>query len=519
MAVYGEDEFLCFMYYDDFATPWHDQRRRYYNIWAYPTIKFNGYCDESCGGDDPPTSSQDYADLFANVIDEELTRPSLLRMSVGLDIVGDTGTVAGQIEALDTVTDALVHVAIYEEPGPRQPHVVRWFPVYREPLTALSIGQTQQISGTFTIDPDWVAGDLHAVLFVQNAYASHGPMILAGLGPGEDNTTQAVLSRQLTWFSWDYGYGVLSYFPCYGIEKYGINPATGDIDGDGFDEIITGPGPGAVFGPHVRSFEFDGTPVPGVGFFAYGTLKYGVNVAGGDIDGDGCDEIITGAGPGTVFGPHVRAWDHDDSGTVTSKSDVSFFAYGTPKYGVNVCCGDIDGDGYDEMVTGAGPGTVYGPHVRGWNYDNSAIESMPGVSFFAYGTNQFGVNVACGDVDGDGIDEILTGAGPGAVFGPHVRGWNVDGAATVPISGISFMAFEDTRWGVNVGSGDLDNDGTTEIITGRGEGPDFDSTVRVFSFDGSTVAQEAEYLSFHFFGETTHGANIAVGHFGDEPED
>ena len=32
-------------------------------------------------------------------------------------------------------------------------------------------------------------------------------------------------------------------------------------------------------------------------------------------------------------------------------------------------------------------------------------------------------------MDGDALHEIISGAGPGAVFGPHVRGWNVDGGA------------------------------------------------------------------------------------------
>ncbi len=48
---------------------------------------------------------------------------------------------------------------------------------------------------------------------------------------------------------------------------------------------------------------------------------------------------------------------------------------------------------------------------------------------------------------------------------------------------------------------------------------DFDSTVRVYRYDGSSVTQDAEYLSFHFFGDTTHGVNVTVGHFGDEVDD
>ncbi len=93
---------------------------------------------------------------------------------------------------------------------------------------------------------------------------------------------------------------------------------------------------------------------------------------------DGFDEIITGAGPGAVFGPHVRGWNYDGTPGVTPVPGVSYFAYGTPKWGVNVSAGDIDGDGYDEIVTGAGPGAVYGPHVRGWNVDGGTAAAMPG---------------------------------------------------------------------------------------------------------------------------------------------
>jgi len=250
----------------------------------------------------------------------------------------------------------------------------------------------------------------------------------------------------------------------YGVEKYGVNVACGDIDGDGRDEIITGPGPGPQFGPQVRGWELDDgdvlRPMSGVNYFAYGTLKYGVNVACGDIDGDGYEEIITGAGPGAVFGPHVRAWNYDNSGNTTPIGGVSYFAYGTPKWGVNVASGDIDGDGIDEIITGAGPGAIYGPHVRGWNYDGGSLAAIPGVSYLAYGTNKFGVNVTCGDVDNDGIDEIVTGAGPSQVFGAHVRGWNYDGDALTDIGSISFFAYDaaSVRYGAKVAVAEMQVD-------------------------------------------------------------
>ncbi len=160
------------------------------------------------------------------------------------------------------------------------------------------------------------------------------------------------------------------------------------------------------------------------------------------MDGDGYDEIVTGAGPGGVDGPHVRGWNCDGGGAVAI-SGVSFLAYGTNKYGVNVACGDIDGDGIDEMVTGAGPGAVFGPHVRGWNWDGTGTaQAIPGINFFAYDYNQWGANVGCGDIDGDGIDEILTGPGPGSAHAPRIRGWNHDGASLTAIEALDFNGFD-----------------------------------------------------------------------------
>ena len=300
----------------------------------------------------------------------------------------------------------------------------------------------------------------------------------------------------------------------YGTPQWGVNVTTGDTNGDGTDVILTGAGPGAIYGPHVRGFSLSGTPVTGLNFLAYGTNKYGVNVAAGDIDGDGNDEILTGAGPGAVFGPHVRGFDHDGGASVSPVPGVSFFAYGTLKWGVNVACGDVDGDGYDEILTGAGPGAVFGPHVRGWNVDGAAAAAMPGLSFLAYGSNRYGVRVTCGDLDGDGMAEIVTTPGPSPVFGAHVRGWNYDGSALTPINGINFFAWPaaTARYGATAYAGaDLDEDGRDDLVVGAGPDPEMQTPVLVYRYEGGSTSS---WFSLDAFSsEVACGTSVAAGRF------
>lgn len=178
-------------------------------------------------------------------------------------------------------------------------------------------------------------------------------------------------------------------------ERYtlGINLAIGDIENDGSVEIVTGTENGG--GPQMRIFNKDGVLIH-PGFFGYDTaFRGGVNVAIGDLNGDGIKEIIAGAGVGG--GPHVRVFNKD--GVVINPG---FFAY-DPAFrgGVNVAVGDVDGDGIDDIVTG--PGAPGGPHVRIYDRDGN-MKSQ----FFAFDGNQSqGLDVVAADLDGDGIAEII----------------------------------------------------------------------------------------------------------------
>ncbi len=293
----------------------------------------------------------------------------------------------------------------------------------------------------------------------------------------------------------------------YGAGGYGVNVACGDINGDGFDDVITGPGPSPAYGPQVRGWYLVGVPMPDVNFFAYGTLRYGVNVAAADLDGDGRDEIITGAGPGAVFGPHVRGWSYDGS-SCEPFPGVSYFAYGTPKWGVNVAGGEVDGVLGDEIITGAGPGAVYGAHVRGWSYEAGTMVPANGLSFFAYGTPKWGVNVACGDIDGDGRDEIITGPGPGASFSQHIRAFNYNGLEVSPVPGVNFIAGTG-HYGAVVTAADISDNGIDDIVVINGAGPDEPAVVTAYSLASGEVSVVSGSYDLVFGEWMSHGGKIA----------
>ncbi|OGY81206.1 MAG: hypothetical protein A3I91_01840 [Candidatus Kerfeldbacteria bacterium RIFCSPLOWO2_02_FULL_42_19] len=246
-------------------------------------------------------------------------------------------------------------------------------------------------------------------------------------------------------------------------------------------------------GPQVRVFNEKGKLLHQ--FFAYSeSFRGGVRLASCDLDGNGNAEVITA--PGLGGGPQVRVFDMNGK----TKFTQGFFAYPSNfKGGVFVACGDLDGDGRAEIITGTGAGG--GPQVRVFDKSGNT-RFTPG--FFPYDSKfRGGVRVASGDVNGDGIAEIITAPGPGG--GPQVRLFDRTGKPVLVAGG--FMAYASSfKGGVNLAIGDIDQDGAEEIITGVGASGS--PLVRAFHYKGTTIESE-----FSAFDQSFKGGIVVAGGF------
>jgi hypothetical protein len=307
-----------------------------------------------------------------------------------------------------------------------------------------------------------------ALAFFDGAASAAGPdVVITGTGSGTPNVRT---------FAAD-GTAGKSFFS---KGEHGATVASGDINGDGNADIVTGTGPGENATVQVRSADgatliAEANPFPG--------FQGGITVAAANEDDTAQQEVIVAAGPGG--GPHVKVLRFANNALV---DEYSFMAY-DPKFTGGVF---VAGDA-GRIITGAGAGG--GPHVRVFRITNGELSVQK--EWMAYDPKfTGGVRVAAGAVRAAGTADVVTAAGPGG--GPHVKLWSLDG-----VEGPGVMAYDPKFTGgvwVAVGTGQ-------KLITGAGAGGG--PHVKVMTVSGTAFTTTAGWMAY----DSQYAGGVHVGGF------
>jgi hypothetical protein len=231
----------------------------------------------------------------------------------------------------------------------------------------------------------------------------------------------------------------------------GVNVAVGSLDGLGHPALVVTPDEGG--GPRVRVFNA-ATQTVIVDFFGIDdpAFRGGARAAVGDVNGDGSEDLLVAAGFGG--GPRLALFDGRTIGAAKTPGKLigDFFVFEpTLRNGVYVAAGDLDGDRFADVIAGGGPGG--GPRVFALSgKDLIAGTQTPIANFFAGDTaNRGGIRLAIKDLDGDANMDVVTGSGIDG--GSRVTTYAGKGVAAqgTPPAALSFDAFPDFTGGVFVG--------------------------------------------------------------------
>jgi len=275
-------------------------------------------------------------------------------------------------------------------------------------------------------------------------------------------------------------------------DYFGSGVSLGDVNGDGYADVIAGAfsyGNGAVPG---RAYIFHGSSM-GIQSQGVATAnavltggsngdKFGFSTELGDINGDGFEEAIVGAfGHNSNQGrAYVFSGSSTGTGNVSASSAITTLTgeVGTGKFGFSLTTGDINGDGFAEIVVGAKDLAPQGGRVYLFHGNSAGVTSMLAGSASTIfgaeaGSEEFGVSVATGDVNDDGFADVLIGASGysggsyrGRTYLFHGSGTGIASAGASSANANFTGEGNGNSFGYSVALSDTNLDGYADVIAG-----------------------------------------------------
>ncbi|MEL6342125.1 MAG: MopE-related protein [Myxococcota bacterium] len=302
-------------------------------------------------------------------------------------------------------------------------------------------------------------------------------------------------------------------------DNFGVSVArAGDIDNDGYGDVIVG-----------ASLDDDNGNNAGAAYVIYGAASgvdlsredkilasdgssgdsFGLSVSGvGDIDRDGYDDVIVGANLVDDNGNNAGAayvFYGAASGVDSSREDKILASDGAEddQFGRSLSgAGDVDQDGYTDVVVGAfahdGGGAAYIYYGSDAGIDTTREDQL--IASDTTDGDSFGFSVSgAGDVDGDGFADVLIGAYADgddeiAVGAAYVYYGSISGIDASREEKLTASDGEESDFfGYSVaGVGDIDQDGYSDVVIGAyRESENGDIAGAIYVYEGSRAGVDA----------------------------